>query len=75
MNSCLSNHVGCPPQSANPNDAMASGAFCGFYLSDLEYGVRAYHDHLRELLPVCTLDRPPPEGEMERVNADMLGRT
>ena len=29
------------------NESMLSDAFAGFYLSDLEYGVRSHHDHLR----------------------------
>jgi phenylpropionate dioxygenase-like ring-hydroxylating dioxygenase large terminal subunit len=34
------------------NESMLSDAFQGFYLSDLEYGVRTHHDHLRAVLPV-----------------------
>ena len=34
------------------NESMLSEAFEGFYLSDLEYGVRTHHDHLRKLIPV-----------------------
>ena len=30
------------------NESMLSEAFEGFYLSDLEYGVRTHHDHLRK---------------------------
>jgi len=53
------------------NEAMRSKAFKGFFLSDLEYGVRTHHDHLREQLPVLTLDVAPDEKELARVNAEM----
>lgn len=51
------------------NEAMASKNFSSFFLSDLEYGVRTHHDHLRRALPVMTLDAAPAESEMEAVNA------
>lgn len=50
------------------NEAMASRAFQGFYLSDLEYGVRSHHDHLRAALPVMTLADAPGETEIAGVN-------
>ncbi len=53
------------------NEAMASKAFAGFYLSDLEYGVRSHHDHIRAVLPVTRLETPPEEKEMAEVNARM----
>jgi phenylpropionate dioxygenase-like ring-hydroxylating dioxygenase large terminal subunit len=53
------------------NEAMTSKAFAGFYLSDLEYGVRTHHDHMRRALPVLKLDSAPAENEMERINAEM----
>lgn len=53
------------------NEAMTSDAFAGFYLSDLEYGVRTHHDHLRKALPVVTLDEAPGETEMAAINARM----
>ena len=53
------------------NEAMTSEAFAGFYLSDLEYGVRSHHDHLRRLLPVMTLDENPGEDRLSEVNAAM----
>lgn len=56
------------------NESMTSKAFNGFYLSDLEYGVRTHHDHLRAALPVTTLDEPPEERDMAAVNADMMAR-
>jgi hypothetical protein len=48
---------------------MASDAFEGFYLSDLEYGVRSHHDHLRHVLPVYELQEAPAEDQMAEVNA------
>jgi carnitine monooxygenase subunit len=55
------------------NEAMNSSAFRGFHLSDLEYGVRSHHDHLRALLPVSTLEERPAEADIARLNATMLG--
>jgi phenylpropionate dioxygenase-like ring-hydroxylating dioxygenase large terminal subunit len=53
------------------NEAMASKQFSSFYLSDLEYGVRTHHDHLRAVLPVMTLEKAPHESEMAGLNAEM----
>jgi len=53
------------------NEAMTSNAFAGFYLSDLEYGVRTHHDHLRKVLPVTTLKDAPEEKAMAETNADL----
>jgi phenylpropionate dioxygenase-like ring-hydroxylating dioxygenase large terminal subunit len=53
------------------NEAMASKNFGTFYLSDLEYGVRTHHDHLRAVLPVMTLETAPHETEIAAVNAAM----
>jgi phenylpropionate dioxygenase-like ring-hydroxylating dioxygenase large terminal subunit len=53
------------------NEAMASKNFSSFYLSDLEYGVRTHHDHLRAVLPVMTLENPPQEAEIAEVNRSM----
>lgn len=53
------------------NESMSSPAFPGFLLSDLEYGVRSHHDHLRAALPVVTLADAPPEEEIAAVNARM----
>jgi len=54
------------------NEAMASESFEGFYLSDLEYGVRSHHDHLRNILPVYTLEEAPQESKLADVNASMM---
>ncbi len=53
------------------NESMAATSFEGFYLSDLEYGVRTHHDHLREVLPVYTLDDAPDEEKIADVNAEL----
>ena len=53
------------------NEAMTSNAFAGFYLSDLEYGVRTHHDHLRKVLPVVTLKEAPGEEDMAEANAEL----
>ncbi len=53
------------------NEAMASPAFEGFILSDLEYGLRSHHDHLRAVLPVMTLEDCPAEDAVARLNAAM----
>ncbi|MEP5731634.1 MAG: aromatic ring-hydroxylating dioxygenase subunit alpha [Sulfitobacter sp.] len=53
------------------NEAMASDSFEGFYLSDLEYGVRSHHDHLRRILPVYTVQDAPHEDQVAVLNATM----
>jgi len=53
------------------NESMVSKAFQGFHLSDLEYGVRTHHDHIREVLPVTTLEEAPDEAEIARLNGEM----
>jgi phenylpropionate dioxygenase-like ring-hydroxylating dioxygenase large terminal subunit len=56
------------------NESMLSEAFTGFYLSDLEYGVRTHHDHLRRLVPVVGLEYAPDEKDMANLNEAMLSR-
>jgi carnitine monooxygenase subunit len=56
------------------NESMLSDAFSGFFLSDLEYGVRTHHDHLRKLVPVVGLEQAPDEKEMWNLNEAMLSR-
>jgi carnitine monooxygenase subunit len=50
------------------NEAMKSSAFDGFHLSDLEWGVRRYHDRLRGVLPVLTERDAPPEDRIKQEN-------
>jgi phenylpropionate dioxygenase-like ring-hydroxylating dioxygenase large terminal subunit len=54
------------------NEAMASDSFEGFYLSDLEYGVRSHHDHLRGVLPIYSLNEAPDEDQLAAINTSML---
>jgi phenylpropionate dioxygenase-like ring-hydroxylating dioxygenase large terminal subunit len=54
-------------------EGMRSSAFEGFILSDLESGVRAYHDRLSDLLPVLNLPEPPPPGTLEQRNQELGG--
>ena len=56
------------------NEAMASDSFEGFYLSDLEYGVRTHHDHLRRVLPIYNLESAPDENDVASLNAAMTGQ-
>lgn len=56
------------------NESMLSEAFSGFFLSDLEYGVRTHHDHLRQLLPVVGLEYTPDDKELWTLNHAMLSR-
>lgn len=53
------------------NESMKSTAFDDFHLSDLEYGVRAHHDHLRRLLPVTRLRDAPGEDRIAELNEDL----
>lgn len=54
------------------NESMMSEHFEGFYLSDLEYGVRTHHDHLRALLPVTRIEEQPEEKDLWALNEALL---
>ena len=54
-------------------EGMRSSAFDDFILSDLESGVRDYHDRLREVLPVLNLAEAPPEGTLAQRNQELGG--
>ena len=54
-------------------EATKSSAYDGVIFSDLEYGVKTYHDHLRQLLPVMVQPVPPEPGQMAQVNDALLG--
>lgn len=54
------------------NEAMKSKDYTGFYLSDLEYGVRTHHDHIRAVLPVIDLEKAPAENELAAINAQLM---
>ncbi|MEM7216643.1 MAG: aromatic ring-hydroxylating dioxygenase subunit alpha [Pseudomonadota bacterium] len=53
------------------NESMESSSFEGFYLSDLEYGVRSHHDHLRDVLPVYNVEHAPREEDVTSLNASL----
>ncbi len=53
-------------------EATKSSAYDGIMLSDLEYGLKTYHDHLRALMPVIDDPTAPPEGTLARRNAELL---
>ncbi len=54
-------------------EGMRSSAFDDFIFSDLESGVRAYHDRLRAALPVLNLREPPPGGTIGQLNQELGG--
>ena len=55
-------------------EATKSSAYAGVILSDLEYGVKTYHDHLRQLLPVMEQPVPPKPGQMAHVNDTLVAK-
>ena len=52
-------------------EAALSSAYRGVFLSDLEYGVRSHHDHLRALLPILNVEQEPARGSLETLNSDL----
>lgn len=56
------------------NEAPGSSAYDGAFFSNLEKGVREYHDALRVMLPVINLDEPPETGDMSRKNEELLAK-
>ena len=56
------------------SEATKSSAYTGVIFSDLEYGVKSYHDHLRKLMPVLKLNSEPASGRLAEVNTEMLGQ-
>ena len=57
------------------NESMLSKSFSGFYLSDLEYGVRSHHDHLRNVLPILKVEKAPAEAEVPLLNAQLAAQS
>ncbi len=49
-------------------EAMKSSGYDGILLSDLEYGVRSFHDALRGLLPVMRQEVEPSQGMVSKYN-------
>ena len=56
-------------------EATKSSAYSGIVLSDLEYGVKTYHDHLRELMPILDLQKEPKEAKLVSLNNEMINLT
>lgn len=52
-------------------EAAFSSGYEGYLLSDLEYGVKTYHDELRKLFPVLA-EEEPAEGRVAARNAELL---
>lgn len=50
-------------------EATQSSAYDGVMLSDLEYGLKTFHDHIRDVLPVAGLDEEPEAGNVSVLNA------
>jgi len=44
----------------------------GFYLSDLEYGVRSHHDHLRQVIPILNSKEEPKGNSIFELNKKMI---
>ncbi|MEE2621337.1 MAG: aromatic ring-hydroxylating dioxygenase subunit alpha, partial [Pseudomonadota bacterium] len=55
-------------------EAVKSSAFNGFCLSDLEYGVKTYHDHLRKIIPVVNLNSEPIDYSLNEYNNKLLAK-
>jgi len=53
------------------DEAPLSSGFDGIVLSDLEYGVSTFHDHLRAEMPVLSLDQEPEAGTLASCNEVM----
>ncbi|MGF1608783.1 MAG: SRPBCC family protein [Kiloniellales bacterium] len=53
-------------------EAMQSTSYAGMILSDLEIGVRDYHDSLRREIPVMALPDEPASGTLADINASLL---
>jgi len=53
-------------------EGMRSSAFDAVLLSDLELGVAAFQNKLRELLPVVSLEEAPTDGSLSEANERLL---
>lgn len=56
------------------NEALESDDFEGFYLSDLEYGLKSHHDMIRKYVPIATVHEKPHEDSVAALNAEMVGK-
>jgi hypothetical protein len=50
-------------------EATRSSAYDGILLSDLEYGVKSYHNALREVIPVMKQKTEPLTGTVSQINS------
>ena len=57
------------------SEATKSSAYSGIILSDLEFGVKTYHDHLRQLMPILRCEKAPSASEFNSLNSKMLNAT
>ena len=53
-------------------EATRSSAYDGIILSDLEYGLKTHHDHLRAIMPVLNDVAEPAEGSIKARNRELL---
>ena len=53
------------------SEAMKSTAFPGIILSDLESGVRYYHDELRAMIPIYGQVAEPASGSVKTLNKEL----
>ena len=56
------------------NESMDSKAFEDFYLSDLEYGVKSHHDHLRKIIPILNSLKEPKDNSIFELNKKMMNK-
>ena len=54
------------------SEAVKSSAFSGICLSDLEFGVKSYHDHLRKFFPVVNCQSEPNNYPLFKFNDNLL---
>ena len=56
------------------NEAMEAKSFEGFFLSDLEYGIKSHHDHLRKIIPILSLNKEPDTNTVYNLNKEMKAK-
>ena len=52
-------------------EALQSSGYRGLILSDLESGVRTYHDTLRQVTPVVQSEQAPATGQLAEINRNL----
>ena len=57
------------------DEAPLSSGFDRIILSDLEYGVRSHHDHLRAIFPILDCDKEPESGHLKSLNDQLSSGT